>query len=126
MIESHIVIYFALFLKDKPMPVTVSAKRALRKDRKRNLVNNRIRTKLRLSIKQFKLDSSTIDLSQVYSVIDTAAKKNILHKNKAARLKSQLSQIQSSQKPLKSVTKSVENKKKLKSTKKTAKKAKTS
>jgi ribosomal protein S20 len=73
------------------MPVTTSAKQALRKDRKRNLNNNKVRLKLREGLKEFRKAPSNEQLSQVYSLIDTAAKKNLIHHNKAARLKSQMS-----------------------------------
>ena len=71
------------------MPVTSSAKRALRKDRRRTITNNQIRSQLRSSIKKFKSTKDKDLLPQLYTVLDRASKKNIIHPNKAARLKSQ-------------------------------------
>lgn len=75
------------------MPVTTSAKQALRKDRKRNLNNNKVRLKLREGLKEFRKTPSKEQLGRVYSLIDTAAKKNLINHNKAARLKSQMSRL---------------------------------
>jgi small subunit ribosomal protein S20 len=75
------------------MPITSSAKQALRKDRRRNVTNNRVRLRLRTSLKAFREASKSESLPQVYSIIDLAAKKKLIHKNKAARLKSQMSKL---------------------------------
>lgn len=40
-----------------------------------------------------KMDEAKKTLSQVFSALDKAAKKNIIHKNKAARKKSRLSKL---------------------------------
>lgn len=96
------------------MPITQSANRALRKDRKRNLVNNKVRLKLRTSVKQFRHGEADISLQQVHSIIDRAAKTKIIHKNKAARLKSQLAKIAKSSKKTEAKSKTTSAKKQTK------------
>jgi small subunit ribosomal protein S20 len=68
------------------MPIIKSAKKALRSSTRKHEANLEFKEKLRDSIK--KANSKTIN--KAYSVIDKAAKKNLIHKNKAARLKSAL------------------------------------
>ncbi|HBB76802.1 MAG: hypothetical protein A2186_01385 [Candidatus Levybacteria bacterium RIFOXYA1_FULL_41_10] len=75
------------------MPVTKSAKKKLRKDRKRELVNRRFETTLRKTVKDTRKNTSAKRLQEAFSVIDKASKKNIIHKNRAARIKSGLSKL---------------------------------
>jgi len=75
------------------MPVTKSAKKALRQTKKRTQINRRIKTLVKRAIRQFKKNPTWENLSQVYSTVDKAAKKHIFHKNKAARIKSRLSRL---------------------------------
>lgn len=72
-----------------------SALKELRKSlkrRQRNLMlKNRIKTlakKLQQLIKEKKIDEAKSLLPQFYKAVDKAAKVNFIHKNKAARLKS--------------------------------------
>ncbi len=73
------------------MPVIKNAKKALRRDRQREKVNTPIRSRVHRYIKRLKEDSTPENLSLAHSAIDRAAKKGIIHKNKAKRLKSRLS-----------------------------------
>ncbi len=75
------------------MPILSSAKKALRQSKRRSLVNRRIKTRTKTSIDAFKDKPSSDNLQAVFSAVDRAAKKNIFHKNKAARLKSRLSKL---------------------------------
>ncbi len=75
------------------MPILSSAKKALRQSLRRNLVNKRIKTKTKTSIDAFQAKPTEPGLRAVFSAVDWAAKKNIFHKNKAARLKSRLSKL---------------------------------
>ena len=68
------------------MPNTSSAKKALLQDRRRSIENARVRTALKRSLKTV----TTETLSQTVSAIDKAVKHHLIHRNKAARLKSQL------------------------------------
>jgi len=73
------------------MPVTQSAKRALRKDRRRTIVNLRIKKKMKKILREFRSKPTKKKLALVFSALDRAVKKRVIHKNKAARLKSRLS-----------------------------------
>ncbi len=75
------------------MPITQSAKKALRKDQRRRLVNLRIKNKVKMAIKKAKAKKNKKSLALAYAVLDRAVKKGILHQNKAARCKSQLAAL---------------------------------
>jgi len=93
------------------MPVTKTAKRALRSSQRKEIVNKIILSKLEIAIKKAKKTKSKKDIANASSLADRASKKNRIHKNKAARIKSALSKLLP-----KSASKTV--------TKKTSKKAK--
>lgn len=70
------------------MPVIASSKKALRRDRRRTVVNRKIRQRVKLAMDELKEEKvAKKSLDQVYRVVDRAAKKGIMHKNKAARIK---------------------------------------
>jgi len=75
------------------MPVTKSARKKLRKDKKRELDNKRFINLLKKSIRLAKKDPKTKNVQKAISLADKAAKKNIIHKNKAARIKSSLAKV---------------------------------
>lgn len=72
------------------MPITQSAKKALRRDKRRAIVNLRIKRKMKAALKKAKEKPIKKNLALAYSALDRAVKKKIIHKNKAARLKSKL------------------------------------
>lgn len=72
------------------MPVIANAKKALRRDRRRTEYNKKTKTKMRVAIKAFLAEGKPELLSTAYQTIDWATKKNLLHPNKAARMKSGL------------------------------------
>jgi small subunit ribosomal protein S20 len=72
------------------MPVTKQAKKKLRKDIRREKANSKVKVNYKKTLKKTKKNPSAKNLSQASKVIDKAAKKGIIHKNKAARLKSRL------------------------------------
>lgn len=72
------------------MPQTKSAKKALRRDRRRQKVNSLIRQKVKQAVKSARKMMSIKKLSEAYKEVDRAVKKDLIHKNKAARLKSRL------------------------------------
>ncbi len=114
------------------MPVTKSATKKLRVDRRRRKVNLPIISRLKSSLKKARLAPSKTTIAAAYSAIDIAKKKKIIKPNKAARLKSRL--IKLSKKKVKEspftkekakVTKEKrDNKSKVKTTKKTTQKTK--
>lgn len=80
------------------MPITKSAKKALRVAVRRKEENNLTRARLKSAVKGLKIAARNQEkkleqkLRLAFREIDLAAKKNIIHKNKANRLKSNLSQ----------------------------------
>ncbi len=82
------------------MPITKSAKKALRQNVRRRKANLKRKTELKTVIKQYKKlisggqkEEAKKYLSQVYKKLDKAAKINLIKKNKAARLKSRLTKL---------------------------------
>jgi small subunit ribosomal protein S20 len=75
------------------MPVTVGALRKLRADGRKTAINLRIRKALKEAVSVARKKSTEKNLKQAYSLLDRAAKHHIIHKNKAARLKSRLSSL---------------------------------
>ncbi|MEN9327566.1 MAG: hypothetical protein RI947_374 [Candidatus Parcubacteria bacterium] len=76
------------------MPNIKSAKKKMRQDVKRETANTTYRKSVKQSVKnlsKIKTGKSKEELSKAYSVIDKAVKRKVLHKNKAARLKSRIS-----------------------------------
>ncbi|MDP3955523.1 MAG: 30S ribosomal protein S20 [bacterium] len=82
------------------MPQTKSAKKALRKDRKREAVNKKTTGQYKKALKQARKKPDKEALRQASSLLDRAAKKGILHKNKAARLKSRLAKLATKNAPV--------------------------
>lgn len=75
------------------MPVTITAKRALRSSRKKTSVNNLIRKNLEIAIRVAKKSKKKADIIKAISLSDRAAKKKVIHKNKSARIKSALAKL---------------------------------
>jgi small subunit ribosomal protein S20 len=80
------------------MPVTKSAQKKLRQDKKRNTINALVKTAFKIAIKKLtkpaEKSTSKKELARkAASTIDKAVKKKIIHKNKAARLKSRVSKL---------------------------------
>lgn len=73
------------------MPVIKSAIKKLRKDRRRERENDARRASLERAIRQAKKSPSKIN--EAFQALDRAVKRNIIHKNKAARIKSSLSKL---------------------------------
>jgi small subunit ribosomal protein S20 len=76
------------------VPITKSAKKALKQSLVKKARNTVWKKRYKLAIKKvskaIETNSKNIDVlvSDAYSLIDKTAKQNIIHKNKAARLKS--------------------------------------
>ncbi|MBI3443168.1 30S ribosomal protein S20 [Candidatus Woesebacteria bacterium] len=75
------------------MPVTKTAKRALRSSARKASVNKAISGKLEIAIRQAKKKKTAESIKEAISLIDRARKKHVIHKNKAARIKSTLSKL---------------------------------
>lgn len=75
------------------MPLIKSAKKKLKQDKKRTRDNSLLRNNLKKIIKETRTKKNQESLNKAFTVIDKAAKKNLIHHNKAARLKSSLSKL---------------------------------
>lgn len=80
------------------MPNTKSAIKAARQNTKRRKINLITQTKVKVAVKEFKkltaagkLEDAKKALDKVFSALDKAAKKSVIHKNRASRKKSRLS-----------------------------------
>ncbi|QQG44724.1 MAG: 30S ribosomal protein S20 [Candidatus Roizmanbacteria bacterium] len=83
------------------MPNIKSAKKKVRQDKKRAVLNKKYKesmTKLIKSLGRTAKKISAEQLKKAYSIIDKAMKKKIIHKNRAARLKSRISKLISREK----------------------------
>lgn len=80
------------------MPVTKTAKRALRGSLRKQRVNKTLNTRLEIALRHAQKGKKEKDIRLASSLADKASKKKIIHKNKAARIKSSLSRLASSKK----------------------------
>lgn len=77
------------------MPLTKSAKKALKVSVRRKKENNLVRAKIKNAVKGARRSviskqDTAKKLQDLYHEVDIAAKKHAIHKNKAARLKSRI------------------------------------
>jgi small subunit ribosomal protein S20 len=70
------------------MPIIASAKKRVRTTRKATIRNSKTKRSLKGALKVFAKTPSSKSMSAAQSQLDRAAKKGVIHKNKAARLKS--------------------------------------
>lgn len=79
------------------MPIIKSAKKKLRKDKKRTLRNLSYINQIKKIFKQLKKDVKNREdlIKKYYSKIDKAVKEKVFHKNKGNRLKAKIKQIAS-------------------------------
>lgn len=75
------------------MPITKRAIKKLRHDRIRTVHTGNVRESLRKIVKIARISPGKKSLTAAFRALDKAAGKNIIHKNKAARLKSRLSKL---------------------------------
>ena len=75
------------------MPILKNAKKALRVTKKKTQFNRQVKSRIKTNLDKVKKEASAENLSLAFSAIDKAKKKNILHANKAAHLKAQLSKL---------------------------------
>ena len=79
------------------MPITASAKKALRQTKRRRVANVRSLTKVKTIVKEVrfliqgkKFTEAKALLPRLYKAIDKAAKENVIKKNTASRKKSRI------------------------------------
>lgn len=75
------------------MPLLKNAKKKLRQDKERTIKNKKQKQQYRDLVKAARVEPSDDTLSKAFQAVDKAAKKNLIHDNKAARLKSSLSKV---------------------------------
>lgn len=75
------------------MPVLQSSKKALRRDRRRAIVNKSLKNKIKEVLKKTRQNPNKKNLDLSFKVLDRAAKKKVIHQGKANRLKSRLSKL---------------------------------
>jgi ribosomal protein S20 len=102
------------------MPISLSAKKSLRKSLKNHKDNVSFKNQLKTIVKKFLAKPTNDGLKEVYSILDKAVKKNLFHKNKTDRLKSNYSKkvgsegvkkVVAKKRPAKKVVKKVTKKK---------------
>ena len=71
------------------MPIIKSAKKRVRTAKKATIRNSKTKRSLRNALKTFRAAPSSQSHREAQSQVDTAVKKGVVHKNKAARLKKQ-------------------------------------
>lgn len=72
------------------MPILKSAIKKLKADRRRHLENLKISQAYKRALKQARLKPTLKSVGLAFSRLDRAAKKKVIAKNKASRLKSRL------------------------------------
>jgi small subunit ribosomal protein S20 len=92
------------------MPVIKSAKKKLRQDKKRQKRNNFQRANFKDAVKEATKSKTAEKVRKAVSLVDKAVKKGLIHKNKAARIKSGLSKLAKPAAKAKVTTKTVTEK----------------
>lgn len=72
------------------MPITSSARKKQRVDRRKTVINKPILKKMKSAVKEAKSSPSKETIKKAYSAVDRAVKKNMIKKNRASRIKSRL------------------------------------
>ncbi|AKM81076.1 MAG: 30S ribosomal protein S20 [Candidatus Pacebacteria bacterium GW2011_GWF2_38_9] len=75
------------------MPILKNAKKALRASQRKTVINTQLRSKMKTAIDEMKKSPAADKLSAAFSAVDRSVKKNIVQKNKAARVKASLSKL---------------------------------
>ncbi len=75
------------------MPILKHAKKKLKQDKKRTLLNKKVKNIYKEAVKKAKIAKNAKTVSVAFKAIDKAVKANIMHKNKAARMKSSLNKL---------------------------------
>ena len=73
------------------MPITKSAIKKLRADKKKALFNKATKTKAKSAVDSLKANPTKETLASAFSMLDKAAKKGVIKVGKANRLKARLS-----------------------------------
>lgn len=75
------------------MPLLNNAKKALRVSARKTVINTRIKSQVKNSLDKVKATPTPANMASAFSALDKGVKRGLLHINKVARLKSQLSRL---------------------------------
>ena len=73
------------------MPITKQAIKRVRQDKRKTAFNMKLKKTYKGAVHDFRKNPTESGLKILQKALDKAAKTNVIHKNKAARLKSRLS-----------------------------------
>lgn len=73
------------------MPVTKQAIKKVRQDKRKTEINLKVKLAYKNAVRVYRKSPTASALNGVFKTLDKAAKVNVIHKNKASRLKSRLS-----------------------------------
>lgn len=74
------------------MPIIKSAKKKMRSDKRKRAHNLQVKSALKTAVKVARKESTPTNLKNAQKLLDKAVGAHLIHKNKAARLKSRLAQ----------------------------------
>jgi small subunit ribosomal protein S20 len=72
------------------LPTHKSAKKRLKTNEKSNIRNRAVKSQLRTLVKNAETSVDEASLKEAVSLLDRAARKKVIHPNKASRMKSRL------------------------------------
>ena len=75
------------------MPTHKSVKKRLRQNKKANIQNRSIKSEIKTFVKKVEASLDEKDLKETVSLLDKAARKRVVHKNHASRVKSRLTKL---------------------------------
>lgn len=75
------------------MPVTKQAIKKVRQDKRKTVINSRKKGTYKKAVQTARRGATPSTLSAAFKALDRASKINVIHPNKAARLKSRLSKL---------------------------------
>jgi len=75
------------------LPTHKSAKKRLRTSKKANERNTAIKSRIKTLVKRTEASSDEASLKEAVSFLDKAARKGVIHPNKASRIKSRLTKL---------------------------------
>jgi small subunit ribosomal protein S20 len=81
------------------LPTHKSAEKRLKTSRRANEVNKQIKTHIKTLIKRTEASPEEASFKQTASALDSAARRGVIHPNKAARIKSRLAKLGQKKEP---------------------------
>jgi small subunit ribosomal protein S20 len=75
------------------LPTHKSAEKRLRQSQAANIRNRAIKSQIKTSIKKVEASFDEKELKKTTSLLDKAARKRVIHKNQASRVKSRLTKL---------------------------------